>query len=190
MAPSWDQELFRAIHHGWRHPALDPLMRALTDPGPWKYPLFALAAVFFLRRGRRGAIALITLALTLAASDQLSSKVLKPIFQRPRPSAALADTRPLFGIRGTYSFPSTHAANFFAAAPVVGAVFPPASIAALGLAVAVSLSRIYVGDHYPSDVIAGAILGILVGLMGRIAFLRLDRTLPGRKGAEAPNGGP
>ncbi len=189
MAPSWDSGLFRAIHHGWHHPALDPVMKALTDPGPWKLPIFALAAGLFLRGGRRGAIALLTLALTVAASDQLSSKVLKPMFHRQRPSVALADARPLFGIRHSYSFPSGHATNFFAAAPIVGTVFPHAAAAYVGLAAAVSLSRIYVGDHYPSDVIAGAILGILIGLLGRIAFLRLDRSLPGRKDAETPSGG-
>jgi len=190
MAPSWDSGLFRAIHHGWHHPALDPVMKALTDPGPWKYPLFALAAGLFLRRGRRGAIALVTLALTVAASDQLSSAILKPMFHRARPSVALADTRPLFGVRRSFSFPSSHATNFFAAAPIIGTVFPTAAVAYMGLAAAVSLSRIYVGDHYPSDVIAGVVLGILVGLLGRIAFLRLDRSLPGRKDAEAPSGGP
>lgn len=164
-------------------------MKVLTDPGPWKLPLFALAAGLFLLRGRRGAIALLALVLTVAVSDQLSSKVLKPIFHRSRPSVALADAHPLFGVRRSYAFPSSHAANFFAAAPIVGTVFPPAAVAYTGLAVAVSLSRIYVGDHYPSDVIAGAILGILVGLLGRIAFFRLERSLPGRKDAEVPSGG-
>src|SRR6266850_7171381 len=124
MAPAWDTALFRLIHHGLRHPALDPVMKALTDPGRWTIPLFSLAAVIMLTRRRRGLIALIVLALTVTASDQLSSKVLKPIFHRPRPSVELADTRPLFGVRHSYSLPSSHATNFFAAAPVVSALFP------------------------------------------------------------------
>lgn len=176
MAPAWDVALFRAIHHGLHHPALDPIMKALTDPGRLKIPLFAAAAAVFLSRGRRGAIALAALVLTIAASDQVSSKVLKPIFARPRPSVALADTRPLFGVRRTHSFPSSHATNFFAAAPVISALFPHTAVACYALAAAVSVSRIYVGDHYPSDVLAGALLGGFLGWMGRRGFRRAERT--------------
>lgn len=86
MAPGWDVALFRAIHHGLHHPLLDPLMKALTDPGAWKIPLFALAAALFLARGRRGAAALLALVLTVAVSDQVTSRALKPFFHRQRPS--------------------------------------------------------------------------------------------------------
>ncbi len=190
MAPSWDTGIFRGIHHGWHHPALDPVMKALTDPGPWKVPLFLLACGLFLSRGRRGVVGLLVLVLTLAASDQLSSKVLKPIFRRSRPSVELADTRPLFGVRRSYSFPSGHATNFFAAVPVVGTVFPQGAIPCAVLASAVSLSRVYVGDHYPSDVLAGALLGVMLGFLGRKAFLRLERTIARRMSRAAPAAGP
>jgi undecaprenyl-diphosphatase len=161
-------------------------MMALTDPGPWKIPLLALIAVLLLLRGRRGAIAVVVLALTIAAADQLSSHVLKPVFRRARPSVSLHDTKPLFGVRTSWSFPSTHASNFFSAAPVIAAAVPQAAIAAYALAALVSLSRIYVGDHYPSDVLGGAILGLFLGFLGRKAFLRAERSLPGR--ARAPGG--
>ena len=186
MLADWDAALFRAIHHGLHHPWLDPVMMALTDVGPWKIPLLALIAVLLLLRGRRGAIAVVVLALTITAADQLSSHVLKPIFHRARPSVSLHDTRPLFGVRTSWSFPSTHASNFFSAAPVIAAAVPQAAIAAYALATAVSLSRVYVGDHYPSDVLGGAILGLFLGFLGRKAFLRAERSLPGR--ARAPGG--
>ncbi|HZE19685.1 MAG TPA: hypothetical protein VE402_06145, partial [Candidatus Angelobacter sp.] len=71
MTPAdWDVAIFRAIHHGMHHPWLDPIMIALTDPGPWKFPLLALVAALLLMRGRRGAIGLVVLALTIAAGDQ------------------------------------------------------------------------------------------------------------------------
>jgi undecaprenyl-diphosphatase len=184
MWPSWDATLFRAIHHGWHHAWLDPVMKALTDPGPWKFPLMGLIAALFLLRGRRGAIGLVALALTIAAGDQISAHVLKPIFRRPRPAVTLSDTRPLFGIRNSYSFPSVHATNFFCAAPVASAVFPEATAFWYACATAVSLSRIYVGDHYPIDVTAGALLGLFLGFLGRKAYRRASRTLLPRREPE------
>jgi len=190
MTPAdWDVAIFRWIHHGLHRPWLDPVMAALTDPGPWKIPLLGLVAALFLLRGRRGAIGVIVLALTIAAGDQLSSHILKPVFRRVRPSKTLADTLPLFGVRHSYSFPSTHATNFFAAAPVVSAVFPEATIFAYACAAAVCFSRIYVGDHYPFDVLGGAVLGLTLGFLGRKAYRRTVRTLLGKRGvpaAEAP----
>lgn len=210
MSPAhWDAALFRLIHHGMHQPWLDPVMMWLTDPGPWKIPILALTGLLFLLRGRRGVLGVLVLALTLTVSDQLSSHVLKKMFRRMRPSEALADTNPLFGVRRTHSFPSTHAVNFFAGAPVIAAVFPGAAIAAYSLAGAVSFSRVYVGDHYPFDVLAGAGLGIFLGLLGRKAWRRLVRTLLPRgellamdrgpakdplsvsaRGERAPSGGP
>ncbi len=171
-ALGWDVALFRAVHHGLRHPLLDPVMKALTDPGVWKVPLFGLAAALLLGRGRRGAAALLALVLTVTVSDQLNNRALKPLFRRPRPSVALADTRPLFGVRHSYSFPSSHAVNFFAAAPLVREAFPGGGVVYLVLASAVALSRVYVGDHYPSDVAVGALLGTWVGWLGRKALRR------------------
>ncbi len=182
MLDSWDVAIFRAIQHGLRHPWLDPVMLWLTDPGPLKYPLLALIALLFLLRGKRGAIGLLILSLTIAAGDQLSSHIMKPLFKRPRPAVELQDVRALFGIRSSKSFPSTHATNFFAAAPVVSAVFPEVTVFAYVYATAVGLSRIYVGDHYPFDVLGGAALGLFLGFLGRRAYFRTLGTLLGRRG--------
>ena len=169
----------------------------LSDPGKWKIPILVVFGALFLTRRSRGVIGLLTLVLTLAISDQLSAKVLKPIFHRERPSVALADTQPLFGVRRSYAFPSVHATNFTAAVPVVATVFPSALIPVATVAALVSVSRIYVGDHWPSDVLGGAVLGLLIGLLGRVALLRLDegwrryrsRARPSPN-VGAPSGGP
>jgi undecaprenyl-diphosphatase len=189
---AWDIALFRAVHLGWHQPWLDPVMRALSSPGAFKIPLLALLGAAFLLKGRRGRLGVLVLALTIACSDQVASKVLKPIVGRTRPSVEILDSKPLFGVRHSRSFPSAHAANFFAAAPIIGYVIPQAKIAAYLLAGAVSFSRVYVGDHWPSDVLAGAILGLLLGFTWRQALRRLERTLSVRRerAGAAPSGAP
>lgn len=189
---AWDMAAFRAIHLGLHHPALDPVMRLLSEPGPLKIPLLVATGIAFLTRGRRGLVGVLILAATIAVADQTSAKVLKPIFKRARPSLVVADSKPLFGVRRSYAFPSVHATNFFAAAPILGAVFPPARVAFFALAGAVSFSRVYVGDHWPSDVLAGAALGLFLGWIGRRALLRVERSLSAARarGGEAPSAGP
>lgn len=178
MWQAWDTAVFRAVHLGWHQTWLDPLMRALTDPGALKIPLLvAFGLCFPLLRRARGAIGLVVLALTLAVSDQTSATVLKPIFKRPRPPVVLPDARPLFGVRHSYAFPSVHATNFFAAAPVISGVFPEVTVAAFVVAGAVSLSRIYVGDHWPSDVLGGAALGLFLGFVAKKGYRRAVRTI-------------
>lgn len=172
---AWDTAIFRAIHFGLHHPWLDPVMMALTDPGRFRAPLMVAACLLFTLRRARGALALVVLVATLAMSDQVSAKVLKPIFQRQRPSAVVVDSKPLYGVRGTYAMPSVHAVNFTAALPILAAVFPAGAVPYGIYAGLVSLSRIYVGDHWPFDVLAGMALGLGIGLLGRKAFLRLER---------------
>jgi len=177
MLLAWDAAIFRAIHHGLHVPALDPVMMWLTAPGAFRFVLFVLVGAAFLARGARGALALAVLVATIAVSDQVSARGIKPIFRRQRPSVVLADTRPLFGVRHTWSFPSNHAVNFTAAVPIVATVFPIATVPAIVVAAAVSFSRIYVGDHWPSDVLGGILIGLYVGLLGRKAYRRTLRTI-------------
>jgi len=172
---AWDTAVFRAVHFGLHHPALDPIMMALTDPGRFKGPLMVAACLLFALRRARGALALVVLVATLAMSDQVSAKVIKPIFKRPRPSVVIEDSKPLFGVRKSYAMPSVHATNFTAAVPILATVFPAGAVPYAIYAGLVSFSRIYVGDHWPLDVLAGMALGLALGLLGRKAFLRLER---------------
>jgi undecaprenyl-diphosphatase len=172
---AWDTAVFRAVNLGLERPWLDPVMKAFTDPGSLKAPLLIAAILLFTLRRARGLLALVVLVATLAASDQLSAKVLKPIFKRPRPSVVLEDAHKLFGVKKSYSFPSVHAVNFSAALPILATVFPAGAIPYAVVASLVCFSRVYVGDHWPSDVLGGMALGLALGWLGRKAFLRLEQ---------------
>jgi len=87
---------------------------------------------------------------------------IKLLVKRPRP--ALEGLPPLGGAPSSLSFPSAHALSSFAVATAMFRV-DPATAGALVVALAISLGRPYLGMHYPSDVLAGALLGVILGLI-------------------------
>jgi len=108
-------------------------------------------------------------------TGKLTRPMLLAIFKRARPSVVVEDAHKLFGVKKSYSFPSVHAVNFSAALPILATVFPAGAIPYAVVASLVCLSRVYVGDHWPSDVLGGIALGLAVGWLGRKAFLRLEQ---------------
>jgi membrane-associated phospholipid phosphatase len=91
----------------------------------------------------------------------------KLVVRRPRP--VLEDLPPLGGAPSSLSFPSAHATSSFAVATAMVRVDPAMSAAFL-VAVALSLGRPYLGMHYPSDILAGALLGVVLGLIVPLSF--------------------
>jgi undecaprenyl-diphosphatase len=123
---------------------------------------------------RRSVLA--TTALTAAcvwASDLLAT-ALKALLDRPRPFEDLGAADPLLGATLGTSLPSGHAATSFAGALLLAYLTGRAIPALLALAVLISFSRVYVGVHYPLDVLAGAVLGAAVAL-ATIALVRARR---------------
>lgn len=121
----------------------------------WIVLALVLSAVY-----RRWGVLLSTV-IAVALADWAST-ALKAIVDRPRPFARYPDTKVLVPRAHDGSFPSGHAATSFAAATILSFAFPRAAPAFLLLAAAVAYSRVYVGVHYPLDVIGGAALGVLV----------------------------
>ncbi len=166
-----DRSLFYTINHGWASPFLDRLLPWLTHVGNF-WPLFYLAALWLaISGGRRGRIFLAALAVALLISDPLTVRVLKPLVARLRPCVELDDVRLLISRRTSYSFPSAHAVNVSAAVVVLWSHYRRAAVVALPIFALVALSRVYIGVHYPFDLIAGACLGVAIGL-GVIALFR------------------
>jgi undecaprenyl-diphosphatase len=146
----------------------------LNDPAVWigtidklgaAWAVLALVAAAAMRLGVLRAVALgaLTFVATFAA-DSLSFLV-KDVVHRPRPFDAHRSIHPLYTVHSS-SFPAGHAATAFAGAVLLAFVAPRLAPFALALATLVAISRVYVGVHYPTDVLAGAALGAPVGALG------------------------
>ena len=185
---SLDVALFRWANEVAHSPLFDAFFLWLTKP-PYRVVLFLLLwgalMVWGGRKGRRAGILLIFVVL---AADQLSSSLIKPWIDRVRPCFALDGVRLLLPRQAhSGSFPSSHAVNSFAVAVVLFSVRRWLGWVAIGVAILVSYSRIYVGVHYPSDSVGGAILGALVAWAGlRLADVVVGRIAQFRRGADLP----
>ena len=127
-----------------------------------------IALVLALVWRRRGVLVLTVIAV--AAAD-LAARGLKQLVDVERPSSRYAEPKPLVAAPHDHTFPSGHAATSFAAATILTAARPRWGPLWFLLALAVGFSRVYVGVHYPLDVVGGAVLGIATA----IALRRLVR---------------
>jgi undecaprenyl-diphosphatase len=164
-----DKEWFLTINNGMANDWFDALMPVLRNQYTW-VPLYVLIAVWFLYKYKMQGLWFIGFALvTFALSDQVSASLIKPFIERLRPcrEPMLAEqVRLLVHCGSGFSFPSTHATNHFGFALIVGASLYKEHkwplYALLVIAVMISFAQVYVGVHYPIDVIGGAILGTIV----------------------------
>lgn len=171
---------------GW----LDPIFVALSVIGYFGLVWIALA-VFLAYVGPRSLRFSVALTAACVWSADLVSLGLKALVQRPRPFETIPRADPLLGGATIgQSMPSGHAATSFAGAVVLTYLFPRSAPYVFLLAVAIAFSRVYVGVHYPSDVLAGAALGACVGLAGVLVVRPRRPTSEARRRSEgAPKTG-
>jgi len=140
-------------------------------------------AADLMRRPRSWPVTLLPVVAALLAASALAT-VLKDLAGRARPAVADPAMSALTTLPADGSFPSGHALSAFAAAGVVAALHPRLRGPVLALAALVAVSRVYLGVHYPLDVLAGAALGLAVAgvvlLVARRAGLIGGRPLPSR----------
>lgn len=162
----------------WHAPWLDGLMTSLSGIDRGGLVWLAIGVPLTLRRRLRTA-ALWQLVLAIVLALVVSDAVLKPLVNRPRPFVAEPGVvRVVGGIPRGGSFPSSHAAVAFAGAWVLAQYWPAGRLVLWPLAVLIGYSRVYVGAHYPLDVVAGALLGWGIGWLavGGAAGVRVEST--------------
>jgi undecaprenyl-diphosphatase len=190
-----DQAAFHFINTQLTNPVLDIPMAALSSWAVW-WPLAILAGVaIFLLGGFHARAMLLAAVLAVGINDGLVCRTLKDMVGRPRPNDTVSGVRTIDLARATprilavalplrvkisdvkkpavrgKSFPSSHAANCFALATVISVFYRRRGWIAFIPAAIVAFSRMYVGVHWPVDVLAGCLIGALCGL-GSVFILK------------------
>lgn len=158
-----DTQLFiylNSLHFNW----LDIVMAQVTRRDTWFPAYLVLVAWLIYKQKKEAAFSIISIILAVVFSDQLCSSILKPMVARLRPCHEPALRGLIHMVTecgGQYGFCSSHAANSFALATSFYLFFGknPYTISLFIWAILISYSRIYVGVHYPLDVVSGAVIG-------------------------------
>jgi undecaprenyl-diphosphatase len=188
---AWDKALFIHIHNGLASPYLDTFMLFIREAKTW-IPLYLLFAFLAIKKYKLNGLYFILLtAVVVILGDRFSAGFMKPFFERLRPChnpefLAEGFIRNLLNCGGLYGFISSHATNHFGLAVLFTWFFKQIQSHSFtnwvfylwaGL---ISFAQVYVGKHYPADVLVGAIFGILIGfliLKIYIRFLPVDKQI-------------
>lgn len=174
----YDQWLFQLLNGEWHNALFDAIIPYWRGKYIW-IPLYIYLVSFLLVNfGKRGLVIIAFAAATIGVADFTSSKVVKPLVERVRPcndTTLPFEVRELVKCGGGYSFTSSHATNHFAIAAFLSLVLgflrkKWITWALLIWAASIAYGQVYVGVHYPLDVVAGAVLGSLIGVSFEIVY--------------------
>jgi undecaprenyl-diphosphatase len=170
-----DLQAFYFINHTIANPLFDKFFPFITEIKNWYLTYIILWLILFFKGGRIGKITAIVILLAITVSDQISSHFIKDMVARIRPCNALPDVRALIPFTDSYSFPSSHAVNNFTIAVLLLRIFPKLKWVLLISAFLIAFSRPYVGVHYPSDIIGGAIIGSIIGYIFSYIIFEIEK---------------
>ncbi len=168
---TWDYRIFHAINQEWVRPWMTSIIPLLRNKWIW-IPVYAFLATLIIEKHRWKSIWIFLAVLGgVGMTDFIVSRVLKPAIGRLRPCQMMDSLEVIIRVPcGVgFSFPSAHGANHFFLAVVIGSVvardYPWLAMLLWLWAGGVAYAQVFVGVHFPLDVIGGALLGIFVGVL-------------------------
>ncbi len=183
---SIDLSIFYFFNHTISTGFLDRFFSIITNVQNWYIAYIILIGILFFKGGRIGKLAAVGIIFLIIVTDQTGYRLLKEFFQRARPCIVLPDALLPTGCTGAYSFPSNHALNNFAAAAFFTKLFSGYKTVLFVTASLVAISRVYLGLHYPSDIIAGAAIGMVFGYIFAFAILKINNLIDRKYKNEDP----
>lgn len=186
---SLEVRAFRFLNGSIATPFLDTIMPYATDFDKWRAVVVLVWCALVLFGKTKGRWAALMMIPVIVASDQISSSIIKPLVGRVRPCEVLGNVHLWYGPEGwittpaevsrsyksSFSFPSSHAVNITASMLFLGLVYRRSLVPLLAVAFVVSFSRIYIGVHWPSDVVGGVALGALIAWAAYAIYRRAYR---------------
>ncbi|MDH7602547.1 MAG: phosphatase PAP2 family protein [Armatimonadota bacterium] len=160
-----DIAVFKLINLRLASPSLDHLMAAASVFGTGAaQTALCLASLFWSCLRDRNQVRTAAYAgLAACGVSVVITQLVKHLWSRPRPLATIFEARTVGKALFWNSFPSGHTANVFAVAVAIGTFLPKSRIVLFPLAALTAISRVYVGAHYPTDILGGAALGVIIG---------------------------
>lgn len=162
---------------------LDVVVPFLTNSRNW-IPVYSLASIFLVWKYKwRGVRIILAIAVMVGVANTITNVLVKEFIERPRPCAVDAMSAQIIswirlpdGMRFGFSMPSSHAVNNFATAMFFFVLFPSRKVFIwlFITAAIVACTRLYLGLHYPSDTLVGALFGVLLGCVFAKGYLLLE----------------
>ncbi len=175
---AWDSGLFHVINSLFTSSFFNWLMPIISDLSFWQFPLGIIWLIYMIRGKKRARLIGIAAIILVVMTDQISSSVVKSYVQRDRPCNVIGSihcyqdgkwiTTDKFGLTvydSSYSFPSSHATNLAGQAVFWGYFYPQIAPLFYLAALVVGYSRVYLGLHYPADILGGYLLGLVLAFL-------------------------
>jgi len=185
LASELDTWLFMGVNVGLSNPFLDRVMPWITEKHHFIAPLIILLLAILLWGGQHGRQTLLLGVILVILTDQ-TGNLLKLLVARVRPCHVMRTAHLLVGCTSSGSFPSNHVVNLFGQSTLLTIHWRLLAIPSFLAALIVAFSRVYVGVHYPGDVLAGAAIGVAWGWFVSRGALDVTPRL-GNPGAESTN---
>ena len=179
-----DKQIMVFLNKTISNPIFDFIMPIITNQNFLVF--FGLILIGYLAYfcGKRGKITIVLLLIAAGFSDAICFQIIKPWVGRIRPSHEFYEYINLLVSKGgKYSFPSNHAANSFVFATVLSYFYDKNRISLYILASTIAFSRVYVGVHYPMDIIFGSIIGYIISwiILSLWVIIKMRELKRGRK---------